>query len=232
MTAVVADPALIQDRIQQVRAEVPEQVRIMAVTKTVSAAHVRVAYAAGIRDFGENRVQEAIAKQAQLVDLTDITWHLIGHLQSNKARKAVEHFNWIHSVDSLKIAHRLNQIAVDLGKTLTVCLQVKLRSDPDKFGWSVAGLRAALPALKQCLNLHFAGLMVIPPLNCDATATGKIFDEAREILDNLKTLTTAHNWPVTSFCELSMGMSGDYPLAIAAGSTIIRLGTHLFGSRS
>lgn len=120
----------ISERINTVRAQLPPSVRLIAVTKQVPSDVIRAAYTAGIRDFGENRIQEAIAKQAELQDLSDITWHFIGHLQSNKAKKALENFQWIHSVDNLKLAQRLNELAQQIGISPCVCLQVKILPDP------------------------------------------------------------------------------------------------------
>lgn len=115
----------INERITQIRASLPPSVRLIAVTKQMPTEVIRAAYAAGIRDFGENRIQEAASKKAQLHDLPDITWHFIGHLQANKAKKALEQFQWIHSVDNLKLAQRLDQLAQQLGVNPQVCLQVK-----------------------------------------------------------------------------------------------------------
>ncbi len=137
----------ISERIIALRSSLPDSVRLIAVTKQVSPEVMRCAYAAGIRDFGESRIQEAASKQAQLQDLSDLTWHFIGHLQSNKAKKVIEQFQWIHSVDNLKLAQRLNQLAQQLEVSPQVCLQVKILSDPNKSGWSISQLLADLSAL-------------------------------------------------------------------------------------
>ena len=121
-------------RIATLRSALPDSVRLIAVTKQVSTDAMRCAYAAGIRDFGESRIQEAATKQAELQDLSDLRWHFIGHLQTNKAKKAIEQFQWIHSVDNLKLAQRLNQLALELGVSPLVCLQVKILADPSKSG--------------------------------------------------------------------------------------------------
>ena len=217
----------IAERITNIRSNLPESVRLIAVTKQVSVDTIRTAYAAGIRDFGENRVQEAEAKQAQLQDLPNITWHLIGHLQTNKAVKALKQFQWIHSVDSLKLARRLNALSEEFSCSPNICLQVKILPDPHKYGWSMAELMSDLAELNQCQNLKIKGLMTIPPQGLDDLQTLSVFkttqELAREIskknLSNLKTQ------------ELSMGMSEDYNLAISAGATIVRLGRILFGER-
>ncbi|MFE4108339.1 YggS family pyridoxal phosphate-dependent enzyme [Almyronema epifaneia] len=218
----------IADRIRQVKKELPASVRLIAVTKKFPAAVVRMAYEAGIRDFGESQVQEAEQKQAELADLADITWHLIGHLQSNKARKAIAQFQWIHSIDSLKLAQRLDQIAAELGRSPQCCLQVKLAPDPAKYGFTLPELMQALSALNQLRHLQMVGLMTIPPYGLPAAETQAIFDQLRQLQADINQQKHSQ----LQIKQLSMGMSGDYPLAIAAGATMIRLGTQLFGSRT
>jgi PLP dependent protein len=219
---------LYQDRINQIRSSLPDQVRLIAVTKTVPAEVIRIAYAAGIRDFGENRIQEAAAKQAELHDLPDITWHFIGNLQSNKAKKALELFQWIHSVDNLTIAQRLNQLALTVGANPRVCLQVKILPDPNKSGWEVAQLLEDLPLLNNYTNLQYQGLMTIPPFGLNDSQILEVFNRTRSLASEIN----AQKWSNIHLEELSMGMSGDYELAIKAGATMIRLGTILFGERS
>lgn len=217
----------ISDRITQLRLSLPASVRLIAITKQVSLAAMREAYAAGVRDFGESRVQEAEMKQAQLQDLPDITWHLIGHLQMNKAKKAVQLFEWIHSVDSLKLAQRLNQIAMACDLKPHVCLQVKLAPDPDKFGWHGPELMADLAALNDCTALDIRGLMSILPLGLTDAEALSIFQQTRALAQTIQ----QQNWSNLKLQELSMGMSGDYLLAVQAGATMIRLGRILFGDR-
>ena len=214
-------------RIAQVRQTLPASVRLIAVTKQVSAEAARAAYIAGVRDFGESRIQEAIAKQAELADLTDITWHFIGHLQTNKANQALTHFDWIHSIDSLKLARRLNHLAAALPHPPQCCLQVKIVADPAKYGFSVSELWQALPALDQCSALSIVGLMTIPPFGLDAAELQTIFRQAQELADSINQHGLSH----IQIQQLSMGMSADYPVAIAAGATMIRLGAILFGER-
>ncbi|MBW4688954.1 MAG: YggS family pyridoxal phosphate-dependent enzyme [Komarekiella atlantica HA4396-MV6] len=215
------------ERIATIRSSLPPSVRLIAVSKQVSAEAIRSAYAAGIRDFGESRIQEAASKQAELHDLSDITWHFIGHLQSNKAKKVLEHFPWIHSVDNLKLAQRLNQLAQQLGVSPQVCLQVKILPDPNKSGWSVPELLADLPALNQCKTLQIQGLMTIPPLGLDDAQILNVFTRNRELAKEIQ----EQNWSHINMQHLSMGMSGDYQLAVQAGATMVRLGTILFGDR-
>jgi pyridoxal phosphate enzyme (YggS family) len=217
----------IHERIHAVRSQLPESVRLIAVTKTVTSQVIRSAYDAGIRDFGENRIQEAINKQADLQDLTDITWHFIGHLQSNKAKKAIQHFCWIHSVDNLQLAERLHGLAAELGVSPLVCLQVKILPDPTKSGWSIPQLMADLPALNQCKNLQIQGLMTIPPLGLNDAQTLEVFNRTQELAAEIQ----SQNWSHMQMKQLSMGMSSDYHLAIQAGATMVRLGTILFGER-
>lgn len=218
----------IAQRIAQIRATLPETVRLIAVTKQVSVDAMREAYAAGMRDFGESRIQEALNKQSQLQDLPEITWHLIGHLQTNKAKPALELFQWIHSVDSLKLAQRLDRLAESLSANPKVCLQVKMARDPNKSGWHVQELLEDLPVLDRCKNLKITGLMTIPPLGLDEGETQNLFERTRALAAQIE----EQKWENISMQELSMGMSGDYHLAVKAGATMVRLGTILFGERS
>lgn len=216
----------ISENLQKIRASIPSYVRLIAVTKQVSVAVMLEAYQAGIRDFGENRLQEALTKQEQLKDLKDICWHFIGHLQTNKAKKALQHFHWIHSVDSLKLAQYLNQYTEDLPTSPQICLQVKMLPDANKYGWQVDELWADLPELVKCKNLNIQGLMTILPL-------GLTDAEKLATFEQIKPLATQINsqFPL-NLVQLSMGMSGDYPLAIQAGATMIRLGRILFGEHN
>lgn len=215
----------LSDQIVRFCQTIPDSVRVVAVTKQVSVEVMRVAYAAGMRDFGENRIQDAEIKQAQLTDLPDITWHLIGHLQANKAKKALEQFQWIHSVDSFKLAQRLNQLAADRPQKPQICLQVKLLADPNKFGWEEPELLAALPQLGDCEHLQIRGLMTIAPLGLSATEIFDLFVRTRELAVKIQ----QQNVRGLYLDQLSMGMSEDYRLAIQAGATIIRPGRVLFG---
>ncbi len=218
----------IAEHITRVRQQIPATVKLIAVTKQVSVTAMREAYAAGVRDFGESRVQEAEFKQAQLQDLTDITWHFLGRLQSNKAKKALEQFQLIHSLDSLKLAQRLDQLAQPLSYKPQMCLQVKVVSDPNKSGWTVPELLANLPELNQCRNLQIQGLMTIPPLGLSESEILSVFDSTRELAAKIQ----QQNWSHLQMQHLSMGMSDDYKLAVQAGATMVRLGRVLFGERS
>lgn len=222
----------LSQRLKTIQSRIPEHVRLIAVTKTFPALVIRDAYATGLRDFAENKVQEALAKQAELGDLTDVTWHFIGHVQSNKSRKVVENFDAIHSVDSLKLAKRLDRQAAELNKCPRCYLQVKLASDPSKDGFELDELMAALPALDQLTHLNIVGLMVIPPNGLTDAQTKEIFEEA-QALSNQLGQPQPGTTPFTrlTFQELSMGMSGDFEQAIAAGATAVRIGSGLFGRR-
>ncbi len=221
-------PIALADRIATVRNSLPDSVRLIAITKQVPVEMMRQAYAAGIRDFGESRVQETAIKQAQLQDLQGVTWHLIGHLQSNKAQQALQCFQWIHSVDSLKLAQRLNRLAEDYARQPDVCLQVKIVPDPSKYGWTVPELMADLEQLSQCHHLKIQGLMTIPPFALETQQILGIFHQTRELANRIR----EQRLPNLSLPELSMGMSDDYILALAAKSTMIRLGRILFGERT
>ncbi|MBD0299784.1 MAG: YggS family pyridoxal phosphate-dependent enzyme [Nitrososphaera sp.] len=218
----------IASRINSIRQHLPESVRLIAVTKQVPTDAIREAYDAGIRDFGESKVQETAEKQSQLQDLRDINWHLIGHLQANKAAKALEHFQWIHSLDNLKIAQRLSRLAGEQSCSPQVCLQVKMLPDPDKYGWSVPELLADLPELNKCQHIKIQGLMTIPPSGLNDPEILNVFNLNRELAKEIQ----QQNWSHIKMQHLSMGMSGDYELAVQAGATMVRLGTILFGDRS
>ena len=219
---------LITERIANIRQQLPAGVRLIAVTKQVSVDAMQEAYVAGIRDFGESKVQEAEAKLAQLGDLPDLNWHLIGHLQSNKAKKAVEHFQWIHSCDSLNLAQRLNRLAVELSMRPKICLQVKVAPDPNKYGWTVPELLADLSELDQCDALNIQGLMTILPLGLSQQESLEVFERTRELAEKIR----QQNWSNLQMQELSMGMSNDYSLAVQAGATMVRLGRIIFGERT
>ncbi len=217
----------IAHNIETIRRDLPASVKLMAVTKQVSVAQMREAYAVGIRDFGESKIQEAQAKQQELADLPDICWHLIGHLQGNKVRKAVQIFEWIHSVDSLKLVRQIDRVAAELATSPNICLQVKILPDPDKYGWTIPELLADLPQISDCKHLKISGLMAIPPLGLTLAQTQQFFEQTRDLSHQIAQQPGSN----LKMSELSMGMSGDYLPAISAGATIIRLGSILFGSR-
>ncbi|MBF2077395.1 MAG: YggS family pyridoxal phosphate-dependent enzyme [Synechococcales cyanobacterium T60_A2020_003] len=218
----------IADRIHHIRQTIPVSVRLIAVSKQVSSAAIRAAYDAGVRDFAESRIQEAIAKQNDLSDLQDITWHFIGHLQTNKVAKAVQHFQWIHSVDSLKLAEYLDRYCDRADDAPYLCLQVKVLPDPNKYGWSVDELMADLPKLDALKHIRVRGLMTILPYGLEEATMRRGFQDTHALAERIR----QQSWKRLQMQELSMGMSDDYSLAIAAGATMIRLGRTLFGDRT
>jgi pyridoxal phosphate enzyme (YggS family) len=207
-----------------------EEVRLMAVSKTHPAESIAEAARAGVRLFGENRVQEFEAKRLRLADLgvENAEVHLIGHLQSNKSGKAAELFAGIDSVDSLRLAERLNEAAGRLGKRLSILLELKLSSEPAKTGLEPAGeeLDRLLERLPELSHLGMRGLMTIAPLDEDSKSARACFRRLREMRESL-----AARFRGVSFGDLSMGMSGDFEIAIEEGSTLVRIGTALFGPR-
>ena len=218
----------IAQNIETIRQHLPAAVKLMAVTKQASVAQMREAYAVGIRDFGESRIQDAQSKQQELADLPDLCWHLIGHLQGNKVRKALQIFDWIHSVDSLKLLQQIDRVAIELNTSPNICLQVKVLPDPDKYGWTIPELFADIRSINCCQQVKISGLMAIPPLGLSSTQTTEFFERVRDLRHEI------NQQPELSFqlSELSMGMSGDYLPAIAAGATIIRPGSIIFSHSS
>lgn len=204
----------------------PEEVTLVAVSKTMPSELIRQAYEAGVRDFGENRVQEAAGKRPALSDLT-ATWHLVGHLQSNKARQARELFHWVQSVDSEKLAQKLRQ-AASSGEKLQVLLQVKLGDEPAKFGAGEEEVMRLAEAVSRVETLELRGLMTIPPFLEDPEGARPFFRSLRELAKSIE----ARRLPNVSMRDLSMGMSHDFEVAIEEGATIVRVGTAIFGPRS
>lgn len=203
-----------------------EEVRLIAVTKTVDAARIREAYAAGLQDFGENRVQEAAAKRSALADL-EARWHLIGHLQSNKAKSAAELFDWIHSVDSIRLAEKLNHAAGPNRAPLPILLEANLALEETKSGASEAEVKNIIRGILPFERLELRGLMLIPPLSENPETARPWFRRLRRLAADLR----AEGPLPTSATELSMGMSHDFEVAIEEGATMIRVGTAIFGER-
>jgi len=205
----------------------PASVELLAVTKTHPAVAAEYAARYGLQSVGENRVQEGADKRA-LMTLA-LRWELIGHLQSNKARMAAQHFDRVQSVDSEKLLNHLDRAAAELGKVLPVLLQINAGQDPAKFGAEVADAPRLLETALAMKNLRVDGLMTIAPLGGTpaetATHAARTFANLRTLRDDLA--ARFH----TPLPELSMGMTGDLEIAVAAGSTIVRVGTALFGSR-
>ena len=214
----------IAQNIETIRQDLPASVKLMAVTKYASVAQMGEAYAMGIRDFGESKIQDAQSKQQELADLPDLCWHLIGHLQGNKVRKALQLFDWIHSVDSLRLLQQIDRVAIELNASPNICLQVKVLPDPDKYGWTMPELLADLPAISCCQQVKIRGLMAIAPLGLDSTQASAFFERVRELSHEINQQSELS----FQLSELSMGMSGDYRQAIAAGATMIRPGSIIF----
>jgi pyridoxal phosphate enzyme (YggS family) len=204
----------------------PDSVRLVAVSKTYSVDHVRAAAAAGQSDFGENRVQEALQKIDAARDLP-LRWHLIGHLQSNKARKAAVSFACIHSIDRIDLLDALDRAAADAGTTPEVLVQVDVAGEPSKHGATIDLLRGLVERAVQCRAVRLAGLMLLPPFMEDPEAVRPYFRQLRELRDRL----TGTGVPAAMLRELSMGMSHDFEVAIEEGATLVRVGTAIFGSR-
>jgi hypothetical protein len=222
--------AAVRERIARAaeRARRPaSEVRLVAVSKTHPIEAVREAFAAGVRDFGENKVQEAEAKIAASADLVaqGAIWHLVGHLQSNKARKAATLFGCVQSIDSLELAERLARVAAESGQTLRGLVEVDLAGESSKFGLKEARLFDALRSLRGQAGLRLEGLMVLPPLADDLDAVRPYFRRLRELRDR------ALREGLLAAGELSMGMSHDFEAAVEEGATLVRVGTAIFGER-
>ena len=202
-----------------------EVITLIAVSKTFDSATVQQAVDAGARDLGENRVREAITKVARVKG--DVRWHLIGHLQSNKARQAVEAFEVIHTIDSSQLAERLDRVAGETGRRPEVLVQVDLAHEPTKSGADESELPAIIEALDSARHLEFRGLMTLPPFFDSPEQTRPYFRRLREILEGLN----RGRGPEQKLTELSMGMSHDFEAAIEEGATMVRVGTAIFGSR-
>lgn len=200
------------------------ETRLLAVSKTFPAESIREAYAAGQREFGENYAQEAVSKVMNLVDLSDLVWHFIGPLQSNKTRQIAEHFHWVHSVDRLKIAQRLSEQRPSAMPPLNVCIQVNVSGEASKSGVSPAEVPALAAAVAALPHVVLRGLMCIPEPSDDAWVLaarfGLLADMRRQLQQGGLALDT-----------LSMGMSDDLEHAIAAGATLVRVGSAIFGRR-
>jgi pyridoxal phosphate enzyme (YggS family) len=205
----------------------PEDVRLVAVSKTCPAADVRAAAAAGQIDFGENRVQEALQKIGDTADLP-LRWHLIGHLQSNKARKAAASFACIQSIDSTDLLEAVDRAAADAGRTPEVLVQVDLGGEPTKHGAALDVVRNLVEAARRAGAVRLAGLMLLPPFLEDPEAVRPYFRRLRDLRDQL----CSGGVPSELLRELSMGMSHDFEVAIEEGATIIRVGTAIFGPRT
>lgn len=204
----------------------PSDIRLVAVSKTFPASHVRAAALAGQRDFGENKIQEALAKIEATADL-GLAWHLIGHLQSNKARRSVGPFGMIHSVDSLSLLERLDAAASEARTNVEVLAQVDLAGETTKFGLNEDAVPAVFQAAHRFAGVQLVGLMLLPPFAEDPEAARPYFRR----LMGMKERLISSGVPARHLRELSMGMSHDFEVAIQEGATIVRVGTAIFGAR-
>ena len=230
--SIPANIAAIQERIAAAArrsGRATEEIALMAVSKTHPPERIREAYNAGLRLFGENRIQEFFIKAAALADLHDADFHMIGHLQTNKATKAVELFRAIHSLDSLKLAEKLNSAARSFARKLNVLIEINLGGEAAKTGIAAdsRALEELLLAASHLDALTFRGLMTVPPFTPDPEGARLYFRQLRELRD----IIAARKLPAISMDELSMGMSHDFEVAIAEGSTCVRVGTAIFGER-
>lgn len=205
----------------------PQAVRLVGISKTFPVDRARAAAAAGLTDLGENRVQEALEKVAATADLTNLTWHLVGHLQSNKARRAAETLGWLHSLDSVALLQRVDRAAAAAGNRPRLLVQVDLAGEQTKHGAPPDRVRQILDAAAACQAASVEGLMLLPPWSADPEQTRPWFQRLRALRDAL----LADGVPRQRLRELSMGMSHDFEAAIEEGATIVRVGTAIFGPR-
>jgi pyridoxal phosphate enzyme (YggS family) len=229
-TAVADNLATVRRHIHDAAIRVGREaadIRLVAVSKTFGPERVRDAAAAGQVAFGENRVQEGLEKVETLADL-DLEWHLIGHLQVNKARRAAAAFPWIHAIDSRRLLARLDRAAVDLGTRPNVLIQVDLAHEATKYGADESSLDELVAAAVDARAVRLRGLMILPPFADDPEASRPWFRRLRDRRDRL----IADGTPADRLTELSMGMSHDFTVAIEEGASIVRVGTAVFGRRS
>lgn len=210
----------------------PAAVTLIAISKTFGPAEVHAAVAAGQRHFGENRIQEAEGKIQAAFEHPgsnlEVHWHLVGHLQSNKAKKAAALFDWIHSVDSAELLRKLDAAALERGRQPRVLIQADLAREESKFGADESRIADLARQALECNAVQLAGLMIIPPIPDHPDDSRPWFQRLRELRDAL----VADGIPKASLAELSMGMSQDFEVAIEEGATMVRVGTAIFGSRS
>jgi PLP dependent protein len=226
-SSIAANLARVRERISRAAKRAgrrADEIRLVAVSKTFPAEAILVAYEAGLRDFGENRVQEFEAKQPKLAHL-DATWHLIGHLQTNKAKRAAQLFDHVDSVDSLALAQKLELAADDQEKRLPILVEVHLGGEATKSGVAEADLPALAEGISAFARLDLHGLLAVPPYSDDSERARPYFAKLRELRDQLSHRLRR---PLPT---LSMGMSHDFDVAIEEGATEIRVGTALFGVR-
>ena len=226
MSTVSENLALVRTRIARAAEQAgrdPRAIRLVAVSKTVAAEQIRQAYAAGQRDFGENYVQELANKALALADLSDLNWHMIGHLQRNKAQKVIQIAHTIHSLDSARLAEELGRRATALNTRIAVLVEVNVGGETQKSGVDPAALGEVLNAVTSQPALELSGLMTVPPHTDDPAGSLPYFQTLLRLRDE--------HGGATRLPELSMGMTHDLEWAILAGATIVRVGTAIFGAR-
>jgi pyridoxal phosphate enzyme (YggS family) len=233
LMSVSENLAAVRDRINRAARRAgrsPEKITLMAVGKTQPPQRIREAYTAGQRLFGENRVQEFDGKIEALLDLEDADWHMIGHLQTNKAAKTAELFRSVDSVDSLKLAEKLNAAARALGRKLGILIEINVGGESAKSGLAPASLALEdlLGSAPRLEALVFRGLMTVPPFTEDPENARLYFRKLRQLRDAI----AARKLPSVAMDEISMGMSHDFEVAIEEGSTCVRVGTAIFGERT
>ena len=204
----------------KIKNKIPSNINILAVSKGFKSQEIKTIYNIGQNDFGESKFQEAFEKQLNLKDLKQINWHFIGRIQSNKIRKIVQNFKYIHSVDSFEKLQKISNIAIEENKVPLIMLQVKLSEDPTKGGFNSELLISKWGEIQQLKNIKLTGLMTINPRGLSSKENSKLFKKCRTLADSLQ------------LPDCSMGMSGDWEEAIDAGSTWLRLGSLIFGNRS
>jgi len=230
-------PTAIETNLQAIREKIaraaeragrnPAEISLVAVTKTCSPEVIQAAYVAGLRDFGENRLQEAIPKIEALRHLTNLRWHMIGHLQSNKARKCADYFHMIQSVDTFELAQRLSLHGAQTNRPIRILIEVNTSGEATKFGYPTEKLLDEIGRLADLPHLQIAGLMTIGPLTQDERRVRQAFIVLRELFGKIRSRPGLSE----EFKILSMGMTDDFELAIAEGSNMLRIGRGLFGER-
>ncbi len=230
----------IQDRYEKIREEIslaarragrdPESVRLLTVTKAQPLTVLQAAVDAGIRLFGENYPEEAAEKMDALREIQEIRWHMIGHIQSRKARLVAERFDFVHSVDSLKVARRLSRFAVEYSRAVPILLEFNLGGEESKYGWLVSEEARWMPEIEEILalpNVAVRGLMTMPPLFEDAERARPYFRGLRQLRERL-----AARYPEAAWDDLSMGTSADFRVAVEEGATFVRVGRAIVGPRN
>jgi hypothetical protein len=233
--AILANYRRVQEQIEQSACAAgrnPESVRLIVVTKGHPVGSVRQALDAGIRVFGENYTEEGVAKKQALADVSGVEWHMIGHVQSRKAPLVCQHFDWLHSLDSLKLAQRLDRCLAGSARRIPLLLECNVSGEQSKFGWPAwdeASWGALIPEIAQVAeleNLELRGLMTMAPFFDEPEPARPFFQQLRRLQEYFR-----HHLPQARWDELSMGMSGDFTVAVEEGATMVRVGTAIMGPR-